>query len=56
MARWSQADSVWNASGVPPPGAGARHVHNLGAGKAPPVPWYTSRFFTNPTCRGFPWY
>jgi hypothetical protein len=23
---------------------------------APPVPAYTSRFFCNPTCRGYPWY
>ena len=22
----------------------------------PPVPWYVSRYMTNPTCRGFPWY
>ena len=22
----------------------------------PIVPWYTSRFITNPTCRGMPWY
>ena len=27
-----------------------------GAGTAPPVPFYTSRFFCNPTCRGYPWY
>ena len=22
----------------------------------PPVPWYVSRYMTNPSCRGFPWY
>ena len=33
----------------------ARAVQRLNE-SAPGVPWYTSRFFTNPSCRGYPWY
>jgi hypothetical protein len=61
-------DSYWNASGVPTgEGAGAAapyHTHDGSDGAlargadlgAPIVPPWTSRYFTNPTCRGFPWY
>lgn len=46
-------DAPWNPDGQPPPG-----------GQWPPqpdhpppiVPWYTSNYITNPTCRGMPWY
>ena len=64
-------DTLWNATAVPPTGRGsianggasdngeilARGVatHRLNE-SAPGVPLYTSRFFTNPTCRGYPWY
>eukprot|EP00658_Telonema_sp_P-2_P034896 TRINITY_DN25446_c0_g1_i2.p1 TRINITY_DN25446_c0_g1~~TRINITY_DN25446_c0_g1_i2.p1 ORF type:complete len:318 (+),score=40.75 TRINITY_DN25446_c0_g1_i2:355-1308(+) len=42
-------DPPWNPAGAPPTPVGLR----VGA---PIVPWYTSRFYTNPTCRGYPWY
>ena len=67
------ADSVWNASGVPPnpinqcPSTSTstdlqRHpaavfgpdLHSQHG--PPPVPNYTSRFMTNPSCRCMPWY
>jgi hypothetical protein len=60
-------DGYWNPSGVPPTGAAAASFSPLShsgsasaepgaAAGAPIVPPWTSRFFTNPTCRGFPWY
>ena len=52
-----------------PEGVGEYHHHGGGGGSgesgaprpgdglgAPIVPPWTSRYFTNPTCRGFPWY
>eukprot|EP01062_Namystynia_karyoxenos_P052886 TRINITY_DN42589_c0_g1_i3.p2 TRINITY_DN42589_c0_g1~~TRINITY_DN42589_c0_g1_i3.p2 ORF type:complete len:346 (+),score=84.75 TRINITY_DN42589_c0_g1_i3:424-1461(+) len=51
------ADALWNASGAPPSAAALRPSVGWAVGEeAPPVPWYTSRFMTNPSCRGFPWY
>ena len=33
------------------------NTRRVGRRRAPPaVPWYVSRYFTNPSCRGFPWY
>jgi len=60
-------DSYWNASGVPPAGvdaaqeppaarAGDASAAAQAGLDAPIVPPWTSRYFTNPTCRGFPWY
>ena len=63
-------DCLWNASGVPPADAATADAvspyHSYGGGGAPGagaddlgapiVPPWTSRFFCNPTCRGFPWY
>jgi hypothetical protein len=62
-------DGYWNASGVPPAGAATAAAAAAAAGPppsarraatealgAPIVPPWTSRYFTNPTCRGFPWY
>ena len=57
-------DSYWNASGVPPAAeaglAAPAQYHAYGGARAgldaPIVPPWTSRYFTNPTCRGFPWY
>jgi len=50
---WHQ-DSFWNPSGTPP--LVDQVAHPGYSVDAPPVPAYTSRFFTNPTCRGYPWY
>ena len=45
------ADPPWDAGGKPP------ELRPPWTGKGdPPVPWWTSRFMTNPTCKGFPWY
>jgi hypothetical protein len=41
----------FHSSGHPDEQAGVR-----AGGGAPRVPWYTSHFYTNPTCRGYPWY
>ena len=56
-------DSFWNATAVVPSTAsvrinddGADDASKIGAGRAPIVPWYDSHFFTNPSCRGYPWY
>ena len=64
-------DCYWNASGVPPAedveegrSAAPAPYHSYGGGRsgasddlgAPIVPPWTSRYFCNPTCRGFPWY
>ena len=59
-------DCFWNASGVPPAAeagldAPAKYHAYGGADVdaglgAPIVPPWTSRFFCNQTCRGFPWY
>ena len=72
------ADTVWNASGLPPktvnlcpPQSSERWWNTTLAARPdaaffgpgvhgqrgpPPVPNYTSRFMTNPTCRCMPWY
>ena len=54
------ADTPWNASGSPPtaPSSPSRRGTSTSHDIVdhPGVPWYTSRFFTNPTCRGYPWY
>ena len=52
------ADCTWDPQGKPPPGSSVGESYHADdeAGDAPPVPFYTSRFFCNPTCRGFPWY
>ena len=31
-------------------------VEGARAGKTPVVPWYTNKYMSNPTCRGYPWY
>ena len=62
-------DCFWDPSGVPPSVADADeavapqpyHSSYRGGGgggplDAPIVPPWTSRYFCNPTCRGFPWY
>ena len=60
-------DCYWNASGVPTAegadsqgGLQAYDAQGRGDGggelDAPIVPPWTSRYFCNPTCRGFPWY
>ena len=50
-------DGYWNASGVPPADAPSPPDAAADGGLgAPIVPPWTSRYFTNPTCRGFPWY
>eukprot|EP00658_Telonema_sp_P-2_P013840 TRINITY_DN15248_c0_g1_i11.p2 TRINITY_DN15248_c0_g1~~TRINITY_DN15248_c0_g1_i11.p2 ORF type:complete len:184 (+),score=41.20 TRINITY_DN15248_c0_g1_i11:151-702(+) len=43
-------DDTWDASATPPTTDDGPIVG------APIVPWYTSHYFTNPTCRGYPWY
>ena len=54
------ADCLWNPEGKPPAAttsaAQLQLRGNASEGNAPPVPAYTSRFFCNPTCRGYPWY
>lgn len=58
-------DCLWDPDGKPPHADGkedaaaaaamaSRAVATAGSGRAPPVPFYTSRFFCNPTCRGYP--
>ena len=56
-------DHVWNASGVPPTTLASTPllsvkgvVAQARAGKTPIVPWYTNKYISNPTCRGYPWY
>ena len=44
-------DDVWDPAGKPPSGLEGR-----AEGGAPVVPWWSARWMTNPTCRGFPWY
>ena len=48
-------DTEWDPQGKPPVGA-APAVGAGGEVQAPKVPWYTSHFYTNPSCRGYPWY
>ncbi len=51
-------DPPWDPQGKPPVFA-ADGIDDERAGdgsEAPKVPWYTSHFYTNPTCRGYPWY
>ena len=50
-------DPPWDPNGKPPSGSGgtpelAAQMH----GGAPVVPWYTAKWMSNPTCRGYPWY
>ena len=56
-------DPPWDPQAKPPSSVldtlaeeeeGARQAR--GKGSAPIVPWYTNHFYTNPTCRGYPWY
>ena len=50
-------DSYWNATGVAPTTTTPSQVQGGATdSRAPIVPWYDSHFFTNPTCRGYPWY
>jgi hypothetical protein len=58
-------DGYWDPTGKPPTPPHVSSLddpvalHTISDGRderAPPVPWYTSRFFTNPSCRGYPWY
>lgn len=55
------ADAVWDATGKPPSSPN-RFVSRIaqsalnGSARAPVVPWYTARWLSNPSCRGFPWY
>ena len=44
-------DDVWDPAGKPPSGLESR-----AEGGAPVVPWWSARWMTNPTCRGYPWY
>ena len=43
-------------SGVCPPNANQPSGKPSGGHHTPMVPWWTNRMFTNPTCRGYPWY
>ena len=52
-------DGVWNAAGKPPPAASAlesQEKRSDDGARTPVVPWYTSKWMTNPSCRGYPWY
>ena len=51
-------DALWDPSGTPPHDVTVDGIASSleRTAKAPPVPWYTSRYMQNPTCRGFPWY
>lgn len=58
-------DDYWDPMGKPPTPPQVSSLVDFAAfratrddrdERAPPVPWYTSRFFTNPSCRGYPWY
>jgi hypothetical protein len=52
-------DPPWDPQGKPPSSLVVQSqevVGNGGGTAAPRVPWYTSHFYTNPTCRGYPWY
>merc|ERR1712192_91167 len=55
-------DTFWNASGVPPTAMETHRARMLRGDnpiddqKTPIVPWYTNKYITNPSCRGFPWY
>jgi hypothetical protein len=59
-------DAVWNSAGTPPggaSGAGQDHLDRAAVDSAdksgtrtPVVPWYTSKWMSNPSCRGYPWY
>lgn len=59
-------DTFLNPDGQPPSAEEAQQIRMLRgevaveggvqAGKTPVVPWYTNKFITNPTCRGYPWY
>ena len=46
------ADVAWNPKGTPPnpPVGGA-----IGA-STPVVPWYSAKWMSNPSCRGYPWH
>ena len=54
-------DVAWNAAGTPP-GRGESSETSDGSSVAndksgtPVVPWYTSKWMSNPSCRGYPWY
>eukprot|EP01052_Picozoa_sp_SAG31_P033696 SAG31_NODE_3843_length_3823_cov_17.361171_2_plen_80_part_00 len=58
-------DKPWDPTGKPPSAVDdgtlqriAGNTANRGDSKveAPIVPWYTSRWMSNPSCRGYPWY
>ena len=50
-------DLYCNATGVAPAATTSSQVDSGGMDSmAPIVPWYDSHFFTNPICRGYPWY
>ena len=46
-------DVAWNAAGTPP---GRGESSERSDGSTPVVPWYTSKWMSNPSCRGYPWY
>lgn len=57
-------DSYWDPNGLPPTradgGAAAPWSSSMARSKVtrrrgpPPVPWWVSRYMTNPSCRGYP--
>ena len=56
-------DVAWNPAGTPPGSPShdttARSSVDAtdGSGaRTPVVPWYTSKWMSNPSCRGYPWY
>ena len=50
-------DPPWDPQGKPPASEANDIAERADNGdQAPRVPWYTSHFYTNPTCRGYPWY
>ena len=55
-------DPPWDPQGKPPVVTAVKHSSESQQHgddwhvSAPKVPWYTSHFYSNPTCRGYPWY
>jgi hypothetical protein len=48
--------TVCPKSGICPSNAHQPSGKPTGGHHTPMVPWWTNRMFTNPTCRGYPWY
>ena len=49
-------DEAWNPAGTPPSQAQVSQRSERSNASAPVVPWYTARWMSNPSCRGYPWY